>query len=100
MKPPATHHTAICAIIAFCIIAAVGATPARAQTAAADNSAIYMDQGADRGERLIAKAREEGTLTVYTSIATTESGSLSLAVAKKYGLKVQVWHAPTVNVFV
>jgi iron(III) transport system substrate-binding protein len=98
MKPPATHHTAICAIIAFCIIAAVGATPARAQTAAADNSAIYMDQGADRGERLIAKAREEGTLTLYTSMATTESGPLALAFEKKYGVKVQVWRALSENV--
>ena len=51
------------------------------------------NQGADRGEQLIAKAREEGTLTLHTSMATTESGPLALAFEKKYGVKVQVWRA-------
>src|SRR6516162_2596735 len=97
-KRPSTRHTVFCAAIAFCIIAAVGATQARAQTAAVDNSAIYMDQGADRAERLIAKAREEGALTLYTSMATTESGPLALAFEKKYGVKVQVWRALSENV--
>src|SRR5215510_7676384 len=98
MKPPATHHTPVCATIVFCVIAAIAVTAARAQTAAADNSAIYMYQGADRGERLIAKAREEGTLTVYTSMATTESGPLAQAFEKKYGVKVQLWRALSENV--
>ena len=73
-KRPATRMVAVCVTVALCMTVAFGITRARAQTAAADNSAIYMDQGADRGERLIAKAREEGTLTLYTSMATTESG--------------------------
>ena len=56
---------AVCVAILFC-------TPtAQAQTAGADNSAIYLYKGADRDQRLIAKAREEGTLTFYTSMATT-----------------------------
>ena len=77
-KPPSTRHAVFCVAVAFCIITAIGTTLAPAQTAA-DNSAIYMDQGADRGEQLIAKAREEGTLTLYTSMATTESGPLAQA---------------------
>jgi iron(III) transport system substrate-binding protein len=97
-RPPSTSRTVFCAAVAFCIIAAVGITRARAQTAAADNSAIYLDQGAERSERLIAKAREEGTLTLYTSMATTESGPLGLAFEKKYGVKVQVWRALSENV--
>src|SRR5215813_13209675 len=83
---------------AVCLAALLGATTAAAQTAAADNSAIYMDQGADRGERLAAKAREEGTLTLYTSMATTESGPLGQAFEKKYGVKVQIWRALSENV--
>src|SRR5262249_56447593 len=59
---------------------------------------IYLYQGADRGERLIAKAREEGTLTFYTSMATTESGPLAHAFEKKYGVKVQPWRALSENV--
>ena len=72
--------------------------PSQAQTAGADNSAIYLYKGADRDQRLIAKAREEGTLTFYTSMATTESGPLAQAFEKKYGVKVQLWRALSENV--
>jgi len=95
-KPPSTRRTVFCATIVFCVIAAIAVTDGQGQTA--DNSAIYLYQGADRGERLIAKAREEGTLTLYTSMATTESGPLALAFEKKYGVKVQVWRALSENV--
>ena len=64
----ATIMVAVCVAVAFCT------TTAQAQTAGADNSAIYSYKGADRDQRLIAKAREEGTLTFYTSMATTEFG--------------------------
>src|SRR5256885_9001659 len=80
------------------IALAVGAASAHAQTAVADNSAIYSYRGADRAERLAAKAREEGTLTLYTSMATTESGPLAQAFEKKYGVKVQLWRALSENV--
>jgi iron(III) transport system substrate-binding protein len=63
-----------------------------------DSSAIYLDQGADRDAQLVAKAREEGTLTLYTSMATTESGPLGQAFEKKYGIKVQLWRALSENV--
>ena len=51
----------------------------------------YLYKGADRRERLVAKAREEGTLLLYTSMSTTESGQLGQAFEKKYGIKVQIW---------
>ena len=54
-------------------------------------SAIYLYQGADREARLLAKAREEGTLLLYTSMAPSESGRLAQAFEKKYGVKVQIW---------
>src|SRR5262249_36718401 len=94
----AKNHTAVYAAIAFCIIAAAGATGARAQTAARDNSSIYSYAGADREQRLIAKAREERTLTLYTSMATTESTPLAHAFEAKYGIKVQLWRALSENV--
>src|SRR5262249_32438998 len=97
-KRPAPRMVVVCMMVALRMAVASGITPARAQTAAADNSAIYMDQGADRDERLIAKAREEGTLTFYTSMATTESGPLAQAFEKKYGVKVQLWRALSENV--
>ena len=89
---PATVMVAVCVGAAFCTAAV------HAQTAGADNSAIYLYKGADRDQRLIAKAREEGTLTFYTSMATTESGPLAQAFEKKYGVKVQLWRALSENV--
>jgi iron(III) transport system substrate-binding protein len=77
------------------IVVASLASGACAQTPAPD---IYLYKGADRSERLAAKAREEGTLTFYTSMATTESGPLAQAFEKKYGVKVQLWRALSENV--
>ena len=37
------------------------------------------------------RARREGTLTLYTSLAPTESQPLADAFEKKYGVKVQLW---------
>src|SRR5256886_15373493 len=87
---------AVCALLACCTV--VGLSPTRALAQTEEAPAIYTYAGADRGERLIAKAREEGSLTLYTSIATTESGPLALAFEKKYGVKVQVWRALSENV--
>src|SRR5215475_7343703 len=97
-KRPVSRMVGFCVTVALCMSVAIAVTAARAQTARADNSAIYLYQGADRSERLIAKAREEGTLTIYTSMATTESGPLAQAFEKKYGVKVQLWRALSENV--
>jgi len=78
-------------LVALTAMLALLAGPgARAQTPS-DASAIYLDRGADREARLLAKAREEGTLLLYTSMAPSESGRLAQAFEKKYGVKVQVW---------
>jgi len=47
--------------------------------------------GADRMQRLIAGAKKEGTLSVYTSMQTTDIGKLGAAFEKKYGVKVIPW---------
>src|SRR6516165_208539 len=79
-------------LVAFCASIVMWTSVARAQTAA-DNSAIYLYAAPDRIEPLTAKARQEGTLTLYTSMATTESGPLAAAFQRKYGVKVQLWRA-------
>ncbi len=71
---------------------------AGAQNAAVDQSGIYDYRGSDRDQRLVAKAREEGVVTFYTSMSTTESGPLAQAFEKKYGIKVQLWRALSENV--
>lgn len=42
---------------------------------------------------LAGRARRDGTLTLYTSLAPTESKPLADAFEKKYGVKVQLWRA-------
>jgi iron(III) transport system substrate-binding protein len=78
--------------LAFCV------TSAPAQTGGSDLAAIYSYKGADREQRLLAKAREEATLTLYTSMATTESALLAQAFEKKFGVKVQLWRSLSENV--
>ena len=59
----------------------------------AANEATFMYKGADRNQRLLDKARQEGSVVVYTSLATTESTPLAKAFEKKYGVKVELWRA-------
>jgi iron(III) transport system substrate-binding protein len=66
--------------------------PAHAQSAAL-NREIFSYRGADRDARLVERARKEGTVVVYTSLAPTESKPLAAAFEKKYGVKVDLWRA-------
>ena len=47
---------------------------------------------------LVDRAKREGTLTLYTSLAPTESQPLAEAFEKKYGVKVQLWRAQSAEV--
>jgi iron(III) transport system substrate-binding protein len=54
--------------------------------------AVY--DGADRGEQLLAAARKEGSLTLYTSVNRLQHDSpIIKAFQQKYGIKVTVWRA-------
>jgi iron(III) transport system substrate-binding protein len=75
------------------LVALMCASSAQAQVAAGKNDAIYMYRGADRDKQLVEKARQEGTVSLYTSLATTESMPLAKAFEKKYGIKVELWRA-------
>src|SRR5713226_10210699 len=57
------------------------------------NQAVYLYDGGDRAQRLEERAREEGMLVVYTSLATSESVPLTQTFEKKYGVKVQLWRS-------
>ena len=83
-------------VLATGLIAAAIALPltGRAQVkpgATAADVALYT--GADRMEKLVAGAKKEGTVSVYTSLQTTDIGRLGAAFEKKYGIKVVPWRA-------
>jgi len=46
---------------------------------------------AQSAQGLVERAKRDGTLTLYTSLAPTESQPLAAAFEKKYGIKVQLW---------
>lgn len=64
---------------------------AHAQDPPIDDIAAYA--GADRAERLVAGARREGTLTLYSSAPTEDTGALIAAFEQKYGVKVRLWRS-------
>ena len=47
--------------------------------------------GADRNARLIAGAKKEGTVTVYSSVTPETMTALTAGFEKKYGIKVSLW---------
>ena len=61
--------------------------------AAAQN--LFDYQGADRMQRIVAAAKKEGTLTLYTTIAEKDLPAIIKPFEDKYGVKVNVWRAGT-----
>lgn len=71
--------------------------PAAAQTGASTSAEIAAQAGADP-ERLIAAARREGTLTLYTSAAVNDMAPVTAAFEKKFGVGVKVWRASSEHI--
>src|SRR6185436_10735538 len=78
------------------------ATPivARAQAKAADSPhrAVYMYEGADRDAKVLAAAKKEGKVVMYTSLNLKDSVPITEAFEKKTGVKVQLWRASSEKV--
>ena len=64
---------------------------AQAQQKPAANRDIYLYKGADREQRLVANAKKEGSLTLYTTMTPEDASPLVAAFEKKYGIKVSMW---------
>lgn len=77
---------------ALVVCALVAAVPVMGQ-APAGNDAVFRSRAGDRDSRLVARARQEGRVVLYTSLAPTESKPLADAFEKKYGVKVELWRA-------
>jgi iron(III) transport system substrate-binding protein len=69
-----------------------GGSPAvRAQ--ALGEPAVYLYQGPDREQRLVSGAKQEGVVSIYTSMQLPDSLPLTQAFERKFGLKVSLWRA-------
>jgi len=86
--------------IRFTLVAALllcSALPALAQ-AGATTADIAAYTGPDRAEKLIADAKREGIVTIYTSARVDDMALLGAAFEKKYGVKLRVWRASSENI--
>jgi iron(III) transport system substrate-binding protein len=78
--------------------AAIASAPAWAQDAAGRNRELYLSKAADREARLLEGAKKEGGVGVYTSLNTRDSGPITEAFEKKYGVKVRLWRSSSEKV--
>ena len=79
--------------LAYALVLAVVLPSAALAQAPQRGDEVYLYRGADRDTRLVANARREGGVVLYTSLAPTESKPLADAFEKKYAIKVQLWRA-------
>jgi iron(III) transport system substrate-binding protein len=66
---------------------------AAAMPALAQN--LFEYQGPDRMDRIVAAAKKDGALTLYTTIAEKDLPAIVKPFEQKYGIKVTVWRAGT-----
>jgi iron(III) transport system substrate-binding protein len=82
------------AALALAVTLLTGPQPVRAQTL--DDLAKYS--GPDRTERLIAGAKREGSVTLYSSATLADQAAIIGAFQAKYGIKVQQWRGSSEDV--
>jgi iron(III) transport system substrate-binding protein len=80
------------------IIAAASLAACAAASLAQSHKPLYTYQGADRESRVLAGARKEGELLVYTSLNLKDSVPIKEAFEKKYGVKLQLWRSSSEKV--
>jgi len=56
---------------------------------------LFDYPGADRTERIVAAAKKEGSVTMYTTFAEKDQPALIGPFEAKYGVKVNIWRAGT-----
>jgi iron(III) transport system substrate-binding protein len=80
------------------LLAAPVASCGRSAGPSASHRELYLQQGTDRGERIVAGARQEGVVSIYTSLNTQDSGPLTAAFEKKYGIRTELWRSSSERV--
>src|SRR5260370_15837822 len=63
-----------------------------------DSKSPALDEGADRSARLVANARQEGSLSLYASMAEKDLIRLVSEFERRYAIKVKVWRSGKNNV--
>jgi len=82
----------------YVALACVAVSPALAQNVSPTLAELANYTGADRTQRLIAGAKKEGVVTVYSSVTIDDQKALVTAFERKYGVKLQFWRASSENI--
>jgi iron(III) transport system substrate-binding protein len=85
----------VIALAASLVLSACGSAFAQGNASTVAEIAAYV--GPDRAERLVAGAKKEGTVTLYTSANVDDMSVVTAAFEKKYGVKVRVWRGSSEN---
>src|SRR5262245_65947738 len=85
------------AVLSACLLA-LATTPALAQNVSPTLAELATYTGADRTARLIAGAKKEGVVTVYSSVTVDDQKALVTAFDRKYGVKLQFWRASSESI--
>jgi iron(III) transport system substrate-binding protein len=86
------RHLAIAFLAAIVVSSRTDLAEAQALSGLADYA------GADRTARLIAGAKREGTVTLYSSATLADQSVLLAAFQAKYGIKVQQWRGSSEDI--
>src|SRR5690349_18876111 len=86
----------VLAFAAFCWLSSPPS--AEAQAANSELAAIANYDGADRSARILAGAKKEGVVNVYTSETVDDLAALSAAFQNKYGVRINVWRGSAENI--
>ena len=81
----------------FAALACALALPAAAQLGGSMDEIAAYDKP-DRDQKLVAAAKKEGALTIYTSAQSDDMGALVAGFEKKYGIKVEMWRSSSEKV--
>ena len=84
-----THSHAVLGVAVFVLAVAVSLAPVRAQALTTAETGHFT--GPDRTQRLVAGAKKEGSLTVYSSAQAAVMTAVGNAFEKKYGVKFTLW---------
>jgi iron(III) transport system substrate-binding protein len=85
----------LASVFLICSFFFAGASHAQSDQTA---TSLALYQGKDREQRLIQGAKQEGALTVYTSLTVQDTINLATAFEKKYGIKPKFWRSDSEGV--
>ena len=100
--PPARHHARPSSVRVLALVltgfAALQVVGSAQQQAGSTLTTLATYLGPDRMQKLIAGAKKEGALNIYTSAQQSDFGQITAAFEKKYGIKTTIYRTGSENI--